>query len=485
MQPPAPSRLARATMVLVVLWAALAATNRVVSHDAWVDVRIGREILATGHVPTVDAWSGTALGKPYLAHEWLACVLFALLEKLGGFAALSVLCGLSGLAIALLMLFAIPRARRSEPLVLLAWMAALFLVEERLTARPHVLAHACEAGLVLLLARFRQEKRVRWLAFAPRLQILWVNLHASALLGPALLAAAAAGDAIDGAFIDRANLEARLRDARRLGVTALACLLACLVNPRGVELLAFASALSRADFLRSATHEWRSPLASLPSAPWTLPFALLLLGPLVSVALRIRRGGLAQLPQVALAVKLGLQAVRFLPELAILGLPVLVDGLPTRERRGLREVSLAGAAALVLLVLVRGEPETERWRPIGVGPGDNLALAEVDELGKRGLQGVIYCEIADGGPIILALGPRVRPVMDARLDLYGPQLFGEWSRAELDVDALLRYLDAHHVDLVMLDPTFHQATLERLSASPEWHLEFSNPRRFLLSRAKR
>src|SRR6185312_16529080 len=114
----------------------------------------------------------------------------------------------------------------------------------------------------------------------------------------------------------------------------------------------FASALSRADFLRHATHEWRSPLASIPSAPWTLPFALFVLGPIASVVMRIRRGGLAQAPIVALAVRLGLQAVRFLPELAIFGLPALVDGLPALDRRALRGASLALASGLVLLVLV-------------------------------------------------------------------------------------------------------------------------------------
>src|SRR5437867_2953756 len=62
----------------------LLAIGPIANNDIWLHLETGSLILERGQVPHVDAFTFTRAGAPYIAHEWLAQVLFASLYRLGG-----------------------------------------------------------------------------------------------------------------------------------------------------------------------------------------------------------------------------------------------------------------------------------------------------------------------------------------------------------------------------------------------------------------
>jgi hypothetical protein len=54
------------------------------NNDIWIHLRTGEYVLAHFGVPSTDPYSFTAAGRPYVAHEWLAGVLFYLVYHWAG-----------------------------------------------------------------------------------------------------------------------------------------------------------------------------------------------------------------------------------------------------------------------------------------------------------------------------------------------------------------------------------------------------------------
>ena len=48
----------------------------ITNNDLFLHLKTGEMILKTGSVPRVDDYSALARGRPFIAHEWLAGVLF-------------------------------------------------------------------------------------------------------------------------------------------------------------------------------------------------------------------------------------------------------------------------------------------------------------------------------------------------------------------------------------------------------------------------
>jgi hypothetical protein len=241
-----PSRLS-----LILAWAGLytliatLSIFKVSNDDIWIHLKTGEQIVRTGHVPQKDVYSFTANDRDYVAHEWLAAVVFY-----GVYAA----AGLTGLvlfkhAIVLatcIVLYFIARLR-GDPLGLWApaLMLMLFLASARFLERPHIFSFLFTALYLLVHSAYRDGGRRNALYVIPALHVLWANLHGGHYVGIFLLAALAAAEA---ATALRARVLGALADTRpplpglelaKLGALPLACLASALVNPYGLRLLTF------------------------------------------------------------------------------------------------------------------------------------------------------------------------------------------------------------------------------------------------------
>jgi hypothetical protein len=201
---------------LLLLAAGLHCLRPLWGDDLFWQLANGRLILATHALADHDPFTYTAIHPP-VHDEWLSEVLLAAAERSLGLGGLRLLCcGLFVAGLALLWLLAPNRSPDRSParaaptqfaLVAVAWMGAL----PNASLRPHALAWPL-AVAVLAGAAPRAvaawdggrgwRPRLLWLAALWLGTVVWVNLHSSALIVPALLAVTAAGGVIDWLLVD-------------------------------------------------------------------------------------------------------------------------------------------------------------------------------------------------------------------------------------------------------------------------------------------
>jgi len=420
-------RLGVACAAFAALLALVWSVRPLAHDDVFWHLRTGDWILAHHAVPTRDPFSYTRLGAPWISHEWgFAMVAWTWDHAFGlrGLQALTVL--ITALAGALVLRRAAAPGARTRwqiagPLLGIALLAsgpALFL-------RPAYLALVLLAALLLALDRFHRTGRRVFLVAALGSLWLWANVHSNVVFGLGLLALQTAeawwmrrrqrplGPA------ERPDDEpARSADAGRaapaLTVTlGVACVLA-LCNPNGVRALLFAWILRH--ILWDSGIAWdlgqfetQSPLANPP----LLLFAALL----VFVLLRWRRSPGAFRPWEAAAsllyLGLAFSASRFVPELAVVALPVLIRGLSGVSVEQPRAAPLLAAGVAVVLALV-GVQSLPAWPPPTVDA--SFPDGAVRFLRFAGLHGRLFHNSNQGGYLLWSLGDPV--FWDGRTDVF-------------------------------------------------------------------
>ncbi|HUD70740.1 MAG TPA: hypothetical protein VMQ62_02160 [Dongiaceae bacterium] len=448
------------TAALILLAAALSLTP-ISNNDIFLHLRTGTIILDTGAVPRVDDYSVLARGRPFVAHEWLAGVIFRLVQRLGGahgFDALIVLKFLIAAATLLVLRRVAARLGADDRIAAACGAFVVFLAAARVMERPHLFSYLLTAGCLLWLARRRARARtplgLKTVAPLILMQVLWTNLHGSFLLGPVIVLIAAAAAGIEGLFADRAGRGAGLAEARRLALTSLLLVGACLLNPYGVALLRFPFALTGSAFM-GQIYEW------LP--PYTEPFRStcmareyliwVLVGGVahgVSLARARRRGlppgGLFPALLFGALLALSLRMNRNVTDFALATFPGVAAAIPVSAafRRAPARGSAALAAAVsavAMLVAVFGYPlgrGTVRHTGFGLGPG--IPVAAADYVEAQHLRGAVFNTYAAGAYLVYRFHPGVRVAMDSRNDVYGETLWTEYTRACAAPDDLGKFL---------------------------------------------
>jgi hypothetical protein len=139
-------------------------------------IRTGEWILNHHQVPHVDLFSFSRPGAPWFAWEWLWDVLFALLSKNGGLAAV-VLASTLVICLTSLALFRLVRRKCDNGLVAIAvTLLATGGCAIHWLARPHLFTILFFAIAIHITDR-ANEGRTRLLAFLVPLTLLWTNLH--------------------------------------------------------------------------------------------------------------------------------------------------------------------------------------------------------------------------------------------------------------------------------------------------------------------
>jgi len=372
--------------------------------DTFWEIRVGLLTIAQRAIPAVDTFTWTVHGKPYFLNSWGFNVLLAVAYRLGGLPGAAVLCALVTLAIIALALMLARSLGASAAAAGVAFFLAMPLLTGWLSARPQLVDYAAVLAFAMLL-RGIEQGRGRWgsVALAALLTVVWINLHAAALLAVALAGASAL-------------LLVLLRRGpcwRYAAASAAVAAAGCLLNPYGIAVLHQASEV-QADSTQLISEwmpvDWTSPIDDLTIA---VGVASLI------IAWRKREAVLAGMLAVGLAGSL--QAVRFLPFVVILATPVIAAFAanppdPIRRYLASRAVMFRRCGALAMLALIAlaapslahiGRPEQASY-PAAV-------VADIPH-GCR----LITSDLI-GGYVILAR-PDVPVSLDSRNNLYGPAL---------------------------------------------------------------
>ncbi len=459
--------------VAAACFVALAAIRDITSHDFWLHRFLGGQIVATGSVPTIDAFTALGDGLVFVAHEWLSSIILWAVDDVGGPVALIVLrATLLTVAVAAVHIAA-PASARKRWWWWLLLFALVVVLRARLQVRPHLLAFALMALVVVLLRRWRRDEDDRWLLALLPLQVLWANLHASCFLLPGLMMLAAL---LHGAVDPQPVADPRQSVTVRLAVAAGLCLAVSFLNPRGVTLLSFAIDLFFDPTPRLYVDEWRGAVASFEGTSFQVAF--LALGALYAWALWVRwyEGGdrralVWPLAIGVVAAGLGLTAVRFQAPMSLWMLPelgALVGGLSGRAF----DVDRRAPSSVVFISAVLG------WLSIGLLNAGVLELSygrqfpwgASNALREQEVRGVVFNEYDDGGFLLAQHWPQLRPLVDGRVDVLGDAGVEHYRQARVDVrrfEVMLRGWNASAV-LLRRNLSINADHLAWLSRDPQW-----------------
>ena len=424
-------------------------------------------------IPTSDPFSYTMPGAPWIAHEWLAEILYAGAYSLGGWSATVGLAAAAfATALAILTRYLL---RHLEPLYSLVLASMAFsMASPHLLARPHTLAAPLLVYWTVALLRARELNRAPplWVAL---LMVLWANLHGSFVFGLAL----------GGAFSAEAVLAAegsaaRWHAARQWSGFLLAALLASMANPHGPYSLLFAYDLSQMNFITQIS-EWGPT-----NFDRVRPFEIWLL---IGAAALMTRG--LRLPPVRLVMLIGLVHMalhhrRHQDLLGFLGPAIVAEALGAQwfAARGTTQnavmldrlfASFAPPAkkvvcAIVLAVLAAAGIAATRidaLRPPSITTPD-AALAAVRAAypgGSTPFPARVLNSSEFAGYLIFN---GIAPFIDARGDMYGDEFFFNYQNALhlKDSELLPKLLERYQVGWTLLRPGLPAvALLDRL---PGW-----------------
>ena len=450
----------------------------ITNNDLFLHLRTGDEILTSGAVPRVDDYSALARGRPYVAHEWLSALVFRLTERTFGERGFDALILLKA-GIALLVagcLYAAARVLGSTPPVAVTFLTLVMtLAAARFVERPHIFSYLMVAVVLLLLALRRSGRHV-WLTILLPLQILWANLHGAFLLGPLIVGLAAAGEGIDGFLEGRRDGTAtperrgpRLREAARLIFLSAALVSVCLINPYGIALLRFPFELTGTSFMESI-YEWQPPFqsrfAQTYMARYYVVWIVVGVGALLATVVRSLRSrrpppfGSFPILLFATLLALSLRMNRSVTDFALATLPGVAGAaswvLPWRDAGAGRRSPLPWIAAALLGLAgwfaIAGYPyRPGSGRQTGLGLGSNIPVDAADYLETRGVRGNAFNTYAAGAYLAYRFYPDIRVGMDSRNDVYGEDLFADYSRALGAPGDLRSMLDRLDASLIFLE----------------------------------
>lgn len=476
---------AYALILLTIAVAVFGLTNLLplLPYDLWWHMRVGQIILDTGRIPTVDAFSFTTYGAPYdnYAQFWLAEIALYRLYAAGGIGLLVLARALTcALACALVWLAARQRAGVAP-----ATLATLFAVALGFTGfilRPQLFGVALGAALLLCLTQDLAGKRAAWLAPIPLIMLLWTNVHGTWTLGALLLAI---WFAARGAAARRATqgLRAWLRLMAVPIAIGLLSFLAVLLNPRGVRIVPYALSIAADPVVQGYATEWmpatfREPVGAIYLTGFLLASLLLILSPkrpdvfetLVYLAfgflgLKMIRGsiwfGLFMAPAVARHLD-ALVATR-----RIASRPPRV-ALRSPARRFLN----AAVAILLLLAAAASTP----WAREALNPGwsmDSLLgadtpVAATAALLKSDVGPNVFHDQRFGSYLIWAANPPHRVFLDARMELYTPELVEEYRAIADGLPGWEEKLVRRDVRALVLSPERQAALAKAVEDSGAW-----------------
>lgn len=454
--PPAPSASRFASPNVLVLTVAvyamvLFAPRVLADGDTYWHIAAGNWMLAHGAVPRTDPFAFTTQGMPWVAHEWLAEVFFALAFRAGGWVGVVVLTAAAAAAAILIMARLLERFLAPLPAYALLMLTVLTLMPTML-ARPHILALPVMAGWTVGLVRARAEDRAPplWLA---GLMLIWTNLHGGYMIGLAVAGALA----VEAVLADRVAW-------RGWAIFLAAAALAACVTPLGLDGILFPFRMLRLGATRNI-QEWQAPDFQQLEPVELVLMAALLLG----------LTGAIRLPWLRALLFLGLlhvalQHSRFQLQLSVIGFLLVAPGLglrfPARAPAVAGAPAVARRAGVVLAGLLVALTLARAAVPIVRADEAGSPVSALDQVSAAIRARPVFNAYRFGGFLIFN---GVRPFVDSRADLYGDTfLDGYLAIASGDsarvADAFRRY----GIAWTILEPG--TPLIAWLDSQPDWRL---------------
>lgn len=512
-----------AAAILVIALAAFAAAlcvNPARANDLFWQLRTGQWILLHHAAPHFDTYSWTHRGTPWVAHEWLAFVLFYTCYAWKSFAGVWLLtAGITAATVVLLYFLILNETSRASSeagegapvtAALLTAFAAI-MSSAFFQPRPQIFTYLFTLATLGIVMHVRRRVEAaesdqdahtaaRTLWVLPPLYMVWANLHAGVLVGLAIVGVFAAVDGIV-CYAARNSISTPRRPWKMMSIVVLAGCAATLITPYGIhEYQNFAATISNTAMLDSVS-EWASPNFHEPFGKLFELFVLLVLAGLFLTRLKHDP---AELVLTALLAHEAITESRNVPIFAMIVAVLmarhlqsaLIQALYGRARSSNGGsapadsvfgpapsliVVLAVSIAICFSAVTRTASSLKAYAPETGSTLDRIALATIDygsypdracafierEGFPRDLR--MYNSYGDGGFLIWRM-PDHPVFVDSRADVYFGSLFDEMKRL---TDGSLTWRDvmnAHGVDMIVTPVS--EAQSHGYFAAPDWALVY-------------
>ncbi len=457
--------------------------TRIGDYDIWYHLRAGRLFLESGGLPATDPFAYTAASQPLSVQSWLAAVLYHLAERAGGIPGVqifnaAVVAAAFGLLFATTRLFSKGRgdAALSVVLILLAAFAARF----RLGARPHVLELLLLATDLYVLQRLRTRGRAP-LWILPLVQLVWVNVHGSHLLGIALPFLFLCGEAVQRRVPARWRADAAPaaipspRSVWTLAAAGAACAMASLANPQGWRALQFPFLVAGMRGYMARIGEWQPMSWELLvgfGARYTWAFSALVVLALLGLA-AARRVAVTDLLLLAVFGVLAARGVRLAPEFAIATVPgtfAALAPLAVRLSRG-REDAVAWGSLAGLLVALSLSPLDHAYE-YGFGKKERIFPDRAVDFAERtGVSGPVFNSFAFGD-FLVHRAPDRKVFIHGRNEVFPESFYEQFVAAHRDAAVFRDLVERWGIEWILLEYTLtdygRREEMPHLGGNPEW-----------------
>ncbi len=386
-------------------------------------IKNGQMILKGGfNVLKTNFYSYSNTDFSFLNHHWLSGVIFYLFYKLAGFSAVHLLI-LIILLVTFLLFFRTAEKTAGTAISSFIALAIIPLMAYRHGVRPEAFSYFLAALFFFLLNKFsRNEISFKKLLFIPLIQIIWINLHIYAFLGPLIVLA----------FLIEKLLKKQKETTKKLGVLLLLCLLACLISPFGLKALLYPLNIFKNYGYRLLENQSvfflenlkiKNPVFTL----FKITLALLLISFLYLIFKKRRQIPFTEIILAGGISLAGLMAVRNLSLFGFFALPILAKNIaiilpkvktPLNEKSTDFKIGLLTFALLIIIlsfVLYSPDLKSNSFWGIGLSPGSN---GSIEFFKENNLSGPIFNNYDIGSYLVFHLYPQEKVFIDNRPEAY-------------------------------------------------------------------
>jgi hypothetical protein len=453
--------------------------SRFSDPDMWWHLKTGQIIWTTHTIPKVDLFSYTTHHHAWIPHEWLSQLTIYAAYFAGGYSGLMAwLCIFSAvLLIAGYLLCSIYSG--NSKVAFLGALAIWLFATIGFAVRPQMIGYVLLIVEILLL-QLGRTRSPRWFWALPPLFALWVNCHASFIVGMVIAVVTCALSFVGLRAGSLISIKWDPGRSRYLAWSLAFSVAALFFNPIGARQILYPiDTMLHQPIGLSQVQEWQPLQVTDPRAVLLL---LLLLCIFLLVLVRRSELELQELVFLVLGTWLALSHRRMLFVFGILAAPVLSrmlsdlwEGYDAEHDRPLLNAAFIVCSLLVAVWAFPGQhalaAQVEQTSPVKA-----VAFLKTHRISGRMLNDYVY-----GGYLIWE-APEYPVFVDGRADVFewtGVLAdYGRWATLESDPHGLL---DKYKIDFCLIS---RNAPMARVLPLMGWNLIYSDNLSVIFSRPR-
>ena len=464
-------------MLITFLFVLLVSVFKIANYDIWYHLKAGEVIVGTHNILKQDIFSYTSFGKTWINHQWLSQIIFSSIFKLAGIPGLIVFKACIILIVFFLLLRLALALKSNITLTSFLIILITCMSSGRFYVRPELFSILFFTIFIYILFKWRysEKRNIKLLFLLPLCEILWINLHAGAVIGIVLC------------FIFLIGELSRKKHVLSLAIVSIAVVFAIFINPNTYKILIYPFQLTQSSLIKNVS-EWLSPFSPQLKYAFFKPYLLVffIIAP-VSFIVNFKKLHVTDIILFIVFTYLALGAHRYRVFLGIALFPVILINLKSLSKYLEKKKAFASVCNLllilfilyssVLVVLNKTSYSLRGERVFGIGIQAHKYPEQAAEfINATQLKGNIFNSHAFGGYLIWKCFPEHKVFIDGRLLLHGEKLLKEYNSIESWDPNAEKLLDKYQITGMLLtypseavkDISIHRFLYE----NPDWKLVF-------------